>query len=229
MQPIALVPWVVLAVLLAAFAPKGRTAMVGWFLVLAGIAVFAVRFHHEGPYPFPGAVDFASGCAALVVGALLIRSRWRGPREGGASSLTRALLGVSPIVLLLALVAFGHEAEEVVVLRTKGPEGRIRETRLWIVDHQGSPWVVTGRGSSHDRALMENPRVEMVRRGETRCWVAERHLDRATLETVLEVRSKKYLAQRIALATGMWKHFSDRGDLDAIAVAIRFVPCPGGS
>ena len=226
MQPLALVPWIVLAVLLAAFAPKVRTAIVGWLLVLAGIAVFAVRFHHEGPYPFPGAMDFASGCAALLVGALLIRSPWSGPREGGASRFTRVLLGASPIVFLLALVAYGHEAGEVVVLRTHGPEGSVRETRLWIVDHQGSPWIVTGRGSGHDRDLTDNPRVELVRRGETRCWVAERHLDRTTLETVLEARSEKYLAQRIAFATGLWKHFSKRDDLEEIAVALRFTPCP---
>jgi hypothetical protein len=227
MQPVALVPWIVLAVLLAAFAPKLRTAIVGWPLMLAGIAAFAVRFHHEGSYPFPGAIDLASGCAALLVGALLIRSPWSGPRAGGASRFTRVLLGVSPIVFLLALVAYGHEAEEVVVLRTIGPEGSLRETRLWVVDHQGSPWIVTGRGSGHDRNLTANPRVEIVRHGEARCWVAERHLDRTTLETVLEARSEKYLAQRIAFATGIWRHFSERDDLDEIAVALRFAPCAG--
>jgi hypothetical protein len=226
MQPVALVPWIILAVVLAAFASRIRTAIVGGLLVAAGIAVFAVRLHHEGPYPFPGTMDLASGCAALLVGALLIRSPWRGSRAGGAWWPSRVLLGVSPIVFLLALAAFGHEAEEVVVLRTKGPEGSIRETRLWVVDHQGSPWIVTGRGSSHDRELAEDLRVEIVRRGETRCWMAERHLDRPTLETILEARSEKYLAQRIAFATGIWKHFSKRDDLEEIAVAVRFAPCP---
>ena len=227
MQPVALVPWIILAVLFAAFAPRVRTAIIGWFLMLAGIAAFAVRFHHEGPYPFPGAVDFTFGCAALLVGALLIRSPWSGPREGRASPFTRLLLGVSPIVFLLALIAFGHEAEEVMVLRTTGFDGAVRETRLWIVDYQGSPWIVTGRGSSHDRNLTANPRVEIVRRGQTRCWMAERHLDRKTLETILQARSEKYLAQRIALASRLWKHFSERDDLDEIAVAVRFTPCPG--
>jgi hypothetical protein len=227
MQPVGLVPWIVLGFLLAALAPKVRTEVVGWLLVLTGIAVFAVRLHHEGPYPFPGALDFAAACAALLVGALLIRPPWSGPSQRGTSRLMRVLLGVSPIVFLLALVAYGHEAEEVVVLRTHGPQGSLRETRLWIVDYDGSPWIVTGRGSGHDRDLTENPRAEIVRRGEARCWMAERHLDRPTLEAVLEVRSEKYLAQRVALATGTWKHFSDREDLDEIAVALRFLPCPG--
>jgi hypothetical protein len=209
MQPVALIPWVLLAVLLAAFAPRIRTPIVGWILVLAGIAVFAVRGHHEGPYPVPGGVDLVSGSAALIV----------------ASPVTRLLLGASPLVFLLALVAYGHEAEEVVVLRTTGPEGAVRETRLWIVDHQGSPWVVTGRDSGHDRALTGNPRVEIVRHGEAHCWIAERHLDRATLEAVLQSRSEKYLAQRIALGARAWKHFSEREDLATIAVAIRFAPC----
>jgi hypothetical protein len=57
--------------------------------------------------------------------------------------------------------------------------------------------------------------------------MGERHLDRPTLEAVLEARSEKYLAQRIALSTGLWRHFSDREDLDEIAVALRFLPCPG--
>ena len=57
--------------------------------------------------------------------------------------------------------------------------------------------------------------------------MAERHLDRATLEAVLEARSEKYLTQRIAFATGIWRHFSERDDVDEIAVALRFEPCPG--
>jgi hypothetical protein len=227
MQLVALVLWISFGLLLFAVAPKIRTPIVGWILVLAGVAVFAVRLHHEGPYPFPGAKDLASGCAALVVGALLIRSPWSVPREGGVSWVTRVLLGVSPIVFLLALAAYGHEAEEVVVLRTTGHQGAVRETRLWIVDHEGSPWIVTGRGSGHDRDLSANPRAEIFRRGETRCWIAERYLDRTTLQTLLQVRSEKYRAQRIAFATGVWKHFSERDDLDETAVAIRFAPCQG--
>jgi hypothetical protein len=228
MQPVALIPFLLLAVLLAALAPRIRAQVVGWVLVLAGLAVFAVRFHHEGPYPFPGAMDLAAGCAALLVGALLVFSPRRGAREAGVSRVTRLLLGVSPIALLLALLAYGHEAEEVVVLRTRTPEGSVRETRLWIVDHEGSPWIVTGRDSPHDRDLFANPRVEIFRRGRAVCWRAERHLDRSTLETVLQARSDKYLAQRIALSTRIWKHFSRREDLDEIAVALRFVPCADG-
>jgi hypothetical protein len=229
MQPVALIPWLLLAVLLAAFASKIRPPIVGWILVLAGVAVFAVRFHHEGPYPFPGTMDLAFGCAALLVGALLVASRRRGTREAGVPRVTRVLLGIAPIAFLLAALAYGHEAEEVVVLRTRAPEGSVRETRLWIVDYEGSPWIVTGPGSPHDRDLTANPRVEIVRHGRADCWMAERHLDRSTLETVLQARSDKYLAQRIALSTGMWKHFSKRDDLEEIAVALRFVPCAGQS
>ncbi len=227
MQLMGLLPWILLAVLLVAIAPKIRTSIVGCILVLAGVAVFGVRLHHEGPYPFPGPVDLSFGCAALLLGALLIRSPWRSPRQDGVSVFTRVLLGLSPIVFLLALVAYGHEAEEVVVLRTAEPEGGVRETRLWVMDHQGSPWIVTGRGSRHDRNLTANPRVEIFRRGEARCWMAERHLDRATLETLLQVRSEKYRAQRFAFATRLWKHFSEWDDLEEIAVTLRFEPCQG--
>jgi hypothetical protein len=163
MQLVGFLPWILLAVLLVATAPKIRTSIVGWILMLAGVAVFGVRLHHEGPYPSPGAADFTFGCAALFVGALLIRS----------------------------------------------------------------PWIVTGRGSRHDHNLTANPRVEIFRRGEARCWRAERHLDRTTLETLLQVRSEKYRAQRIAFATRVWKHFSEWDNLDEIAVALRFEPCQG--
>lgn len=163
MQLVALVPWICLGVLLVVVTPTIRTPIVGWILVLAGVAVFAVRLHHKGPYSFPGGTDLAFGCAGFLVGALLIRS----------------------------------------------------------------PRIVTGRGSRHDRSLTANPRVEIFRRGEARCWLAERHLDRTTLETLLQARSEKYRAQRIASGTGAWKHFSERDDLEEIAVAVRFVPCQG--
>ena len=225
MQLLGLAPWILLCALLVAFAPKIRTSIVGWVLVLAGLAAFLVRFHHEGPYPFPGPMDLVSGFAALLVGLLLIRLPRAAP-GAGVSWLARGLLGVSPIVFFLALVAYGHEAEEVVVLRTAQADGGVRETRLWIMDYQGSPWIVTGRVGPHVLDLTENPRVEIFRRGEARCWVAERHPERATIETLLEVRSEKYLAQRLALAMGVWKHFTERDDLEEIAVALRFTPCP---
>ena len=221
MGPIAFVPWLVLAVVLAAFAPKIRTPIVGAVLILAGIAPFAVRLHHEGPYPFGNPLDFVAGAIALGVGALLVRSPWSSPREGGATCGTRVLLGLAPFAFVLALVAYAHEAEEVVVLRTTGSEGSVRETRLWIVDYQGAPWIVTGRDSPHDLDLVANPRVEIFRRGEARCWTAERHLDQATLEKTLGARSEKYRTQRIALASGAWK----LDQLEGIAVALRFTPC----
>ena len=62
---------------------------------------------------------------------------------------------------LVALVAYGHEAEEVVVLRTSESDGTVRETRLWVVDHEGAPWIVTGREGRHDRNLAANPRVDL--------------------------------------------------------------------
>ncbi len=82
MQLAGLFPWVLLAVLLFAIAPKIRTPIVGCILLVAGLAVFAVRLHHEGPYPFPGPADFSFGSAALLLGALLVRSPWSRPRDG---------------------------------------------------------------------------------------------------------------------------------------------------
>ncbi len=226
MQFVGIAVWIVLGVVLFVLAPKVRASVVGWVVLLMGLAVFGVRLHHEGPYPFPGPMDLAAGCTAILVGALLIRPPWRRPAEEGVPWATRALLGLAPIVFVVALVAMGHEAEEVVVLRTTDADGDVRETRLWVVDHDGAPWVVTSLGGPHDADLTATPRVEIVRGGETQCWLAERHVDRATLVALLQLRSEKYRAQRIAIASGLWQHFEERDDLTRIAVGIRFTPCP---
>jgi hypothetical protein len=225
-QVVGIAVWIVLGVLLFALAPRIRAPVVGGMVLLMGLAVFAVRLHHAGPYPVPGPIDLAAGCTAILVGALLIRPPWRRPAGDGVSWATRALLGLSPIVFVVALVAMGHEAEEVVVLRTTGADGDVRETRLWVVDHEGAPWVVTSLAGPHDADLAATPRVEIVRGGETQCWLAERHVERETLVTLLQLRSEKYRAQRIAIASGLWQHFEERDDLTRIAVGIRFTPCP---
>lgn len=82
-------------------------------------------------------------------------------------------LGV--VATLVALVA-GHLAlievgREVVTLRTRIPDGGWKETRLWVVDHDGVPWLHSA-GADWARRFEGDPVVELVRAGETRRYRA---------------------------------------------------------
>src|SRR5262249_13537411 len=122
------------------------------------------------------------------------------------------------------LVAIGHEAEEVVVLRTRDAQGAVLDTRLWVVDYDGAPWIVTTPIGRHVRNLTAEPRVELVRNGVAQCFLARRFTDRATIEAAFRARAKKYWTQRVGEAAGLWA--APGGDLEKIAVAIRLDPCP---
>jgi hypothetical protein len=96
-------------------------------------------------------------------------------RARAERNLARLLLGV---VLLLTLIAAGTywagEQTEVAVLRTSDTLGRGHETKMWVVDHQGVPWVrVANPERGWYRRLLEQPRVELVRAGETQPSLAE--------------------------------------------------------
>ena len=62
-----------------------------------------------------------------------------------------------------ALIEVGRE---VIVLRTQDDGGAWRTTRLWIVDHDGSPWL-HGGSSGWMQDLRARPIVEVERAGET--------------------------------------------------------------
>jgi len=72
-------------------------------------------------------------------------------------------LGVAYVLAHWALIEVGRE---VIVLRTEEPNGEIRESRLWIVDEGGFPWL-HGANSEWMRNLRERPIVEVERAGET--------------------------------------------------------------
>jgi hypothetical protein len=209
--------------LLFAVAGRRATQLAGGLLLAGAGAIFAVRLHHAGPYPVPRGMDLAIAAASLLLGALLVLLGRARPAGAPATLPARALLALAPLVLLFAVAHTLHELGEVVVLRTTDERETVLETRLWVVDSGGFPWVVTGPETPHVRRLAANPRVELVRGGVATCFVAERHGDRETIEAVLRARHRKYLVQRLALALGFWR---ESYDLEKIAVAIRFLPCP---
>ena len=76
-----------------------------------------------------------------------------------------ALLGIALVVIGTQYLA--SESGEVVVLRTTDAAGGVHETRLWVVDHDGSAWLRAGNPSGGwFPRLSARPEVEVVRGGE---------------------------------------------------------------
>lgn len=219
MQPLFFGALLAIGAVLFALARRIRPSIVGALLLLAGAGVFAVRLVHEGPYPFPRGPDLVYGSANLLIGLWLLL-----PAARRRLLPRRIVLALSPLLLCFASAGILHEAEEVVVLRTPDAQGDVLATRLWVVDHDGAAWVVTGRKSEPVRRLTAIPRVELVRGGRVGCYIASPYNDRETLETALRLRQEKYFAQRLAVAVGLWPDSLD--GIEEIAVAVRLDPCP---
>lgn len=82
----------------------------------------------------------------------------------------RALRWFGITIAVLAALAVGTwvagEQTEVAVLRTVDESGAGRETKLWVVDLDGSPWVRVARPERSWFAQLRNrPEVELVRHG----------------------------------------------------------------
>lgn len=108
-------------------APNRFLSVLGWVFIALGLAVFAVRLQHEGPYAFPRRGNLAGGLGAIAVGALLVVAvvprilRW-------------AAVAASPILLFSGTYAILSELEEVVSLYATHDSGSAAELRLWVVD-----------------------------------------------------------------------------------------------
>ena len=88
-------------------------SVVGYVLIAVGIAVFAVRFQHEGAYAMPRGGNLLGGLGALLLGGVLF---WPAmPR-----ALGWLVVAASPIVLFFGLYATMSELEEVISLYADG-------------------------------------------------------------------------------------------------------------
>ena len=188
---------------------------VGWGLLALGIAVFAVRLLHEGPYAVPRGGNLFGGLAALLLGGVLV---WpAAPRVLGWLALA-----ASPVALFFALYATMAELEEVVSLHATDSAGRPAELRLWIVDREDGEWVGMPRSKAIEHSL-DGARLELLRNGETRCVVPHLHEDRATVRAIHALKVGKYAVARGAAAIGLYPREATES-----AVALRLEPCPGG-
>lgn len=161
----------VLAPMLLAFFIGGATLAVGaaraglvprlnpWLHALAvGVAFSAPLWAKGNPT--------AARIAGLTVLALVSLSL-AGIGLGMAPHLTARRLAVRTAValFLIALATYGAgERTEVVVLRTQDAGGVMHETKMWCVDHDGTPWVrVANAERGWYRRLVAHPEVELVR------------------------------------------------------------------
>ena len=79
----------------------------------------------------------------------------------------------------VALVAVGvatyvsGEQTEVVVVRTQDGEGATHDTKVWVVDHDGVPWVrVANPRRAWFQRLSQNPHALLIRGGVERAVIA---------------------------------------------------------
>jgi hypothetical protein len=189
--------------------------VVAWGLLALGIAVFAVRFLHEGAYAVPRGGNLFGGLGALLVGGVLV---WSSTPRG----LGWLALAASPVVLFLGLYAVMSELEEVVSLYATDSAGHPAELRLWIVDREDGEWVGMSRSKAVEHSL-DGARLELLRSGETRCVVPVLHEDRDTVKAIHSLKVEKYAVARGAAAIGLYPR-----EARETAVSLRLDPCPAG-
>ena len=189
--------------------------VVGCGLLVLGVAVFAVRLLHEGPYAMPRGANLFGGLGALLLGGALV---WpAGPRWLGWLALA-----TSPLVLFFGLYATMAELEEVVSLYATDSAGNPAELRLWIVDRDDGEWVGMPRWKAVEHSL-DGARVQLLRKGKIRCVVPVLHEDRATVRAIHALKVEKYAVARGAAAIGLYPR-----EARETAVSLRLDPCPGG-
>jgi len=187
--------------------------VVGYGLLALGVAVFAVRLVHEGPYAMPRGANLLGGLGSLLLGGVLVWSakpRWLG----------RLVLAASPVVIFLGLYATMAELEEVVSLYATDSAGNPAELRLWIVDRDDGEWVGMPRWKASEHSL-NGARVQLLRNGETRCVVPVLHEDRETVRAIHALKVEKYAVARGAAAIGLYPR-----EARDTAVSLRLDPCP---
>jgi hypothetical protein len=198
----------------ASSSSKFRT-VAGWALLAVGLAVFLVRLLHAGAYAVPRGGNLFGGLGALLLGGALV---W----FSGTRILGWLALAASPVVLFFGLYATMAELEEVVSLYATDSNGQPAELRLWIVDRDDGEWVGMSRSKAVEHSL-DGARLELLRRGETRCVVPVLHEDRATVTAIHALKVEKYAVARGAAAIGLYPR-----EAPETAASLRLDPCPAG-
>ena len=188
-------------------------SLLGFVLLVVGVAVFAVRLIHAGPYAMPHGGALYGALGALLLGGLLV---WGKPRI-----LCWIALLISPLVLFPAIYSIAGESEEVISLYSTDSNNRPVDLRLWIVDREDGAWV----GMPKDKAVehsLHGAQLRMLRAGENVCVTPVLHEDRPTVRAIHSMKVEKYTVAQLAGAIGSYP-------LEApdTTVALRLDPCGG--
>jgi hypothetical protein len=104
----------------------------------------------------------------------------------------RILLAVLLVLVLAAVGTYvAGERVELVVLRTVGDDGSSHATTLWVVDHDGVPWVrVADASRAWFQRLSRHPRAQLLRGGATQT-VDARPQDSAEARALIDRRFRE--------------------------------------
>jgi len=184
----------------------------GVIFMAIGLAVFAIRLVHAGPYALPGGAAFIGALLAIALGAFLL---WPGkPRFTGLVAIVVATFASFP-----AIYSIVGETEEVISLYAVGPENNLVDLRLWIVDRSDGAWVGMGRSKAVTHNL-DGARLDMLRGGETICVIPALVEERATVSVIHKMKVDKYKAAQISASIGMYPSEASEN-----TVALRLDPC----
>ncbi len=88
--------------------------------------------------------------------------------------LVRTLAGVVAVFAVLGITqGIASESGEVVILTTRDAAGAQKETRLWIVEHEGHAWLRAGaEAQGWYQRLKAKPLIELQRGEETALYTA---------------------------------------------------------
>jgi hypothetical protein len=109
-----------------------------------------------------------------------------------AARILGLVIGVSILALAAAFALI--ESGEVIVLRAMPDEGHDFIARLWIVDHDGAPWIGKADPSKARwvRRVRSNPRIELTRGDVSECRQAVLVEDPTTRREVYSLFQSKY-------------------------------------
>jgi hypothetical protein len=192
---------------------KGSKAfsILGFVLLAVGLAVFAVRLIHSGPYSMPLGGPLYAALGALLLGGVLVWGKFR--------VLSWIALLVSPLLLFPAIYSIAGESEEVISLRsTDSAEHRVN-LRLWIVDREDGAWVGMSKAKAVEHDL-HGAQLRMLRAGEDVCVVPVLHEDRPTVRAIHGMKVEKYAVAQFAGAIGIYPV-----EAPDTTIALRLDPC----
>jgi hypothetical protein len=108
-----------------------------------------------------------------------------------------ALFGIAAIAAV-ALLALSELGGEVALLRTRDASGEWRETRVWVVEWDHSPWLRAGARRAWFARVVEDGEVELVRDGLPSRYRAIPFRDAPTRERIDQLMRERYgVADRV--------------------------------